>query len=178
LVSVRDEADQARYVVEKVLANREAGLTLKSQAIVFRASHHSGQLEVELTRRNIPFVKYGGLKFLEAAHIKDVLAFLRWSENLRDRVAGFRIIQLVPGVGPVTAARILDRVAEQSDPMRGLGEFTPPAATAGSWPSFLTSVNLVYGRSAGWPAELDLISAGMSHILSVSTRMPRFAKTI
>jgi len=116
LVSVRDEADQARYIVEKVLENREAGLALKSQAILFRASHHSGPLEVELTRRNIPFVKFGGLKFLEAAHIKDVLAFLRWAENPRDRVAGFRVVQLLPGVGPATAARVLDRVAEHMRP--------------------------------------------------------------
>ena len=137
LVSVRDEADQARYIVEKVLANREAGLALKSQAILFRASHHSGPLEVELTRRNIPFVKYGGLKFLEAAHIKDVLAFLRWAENPRDRVAGFRVIQLLPGVGPATAARILDRMAEQSAPMRGLSEFTRPAAQQSPGPRFL-----------------------------------------
>src|SRR6516225_9481722 len=119
LISVREEADQARYVVEKVLAKREAGIALKSQAILFRASHHSGPLDVELTRRNIPFIKYGGLKFLEAAHIKDVLAFLRWAENPRDRVAGFRVVQLLPGAGPATAARVLDRVAEQSDPMRG-----------------------------------------------------------
>ena len=148
LVSVRDEADQARYVVEKVLENREAGLALKSQAILFRASHHSGPLEVELTRRNIPFVKFGGLKFLEAAHIKDVLAFLRWAENPRDRVAGFRVIQLLPGAGPATAARVLDRVAEQSDPSRGLSEFTPPAAAAEYWPSFVDAVQRVHGKSA------------------------------
>jgi DNA helicase-2/ATP-dependent DNA helicase PcrA len=157
LVSVRDEADQARYVVEKVLENREAGLALKSQAILFRASHHSGPLEVELTRRNIPFVKFGGLKFLEAAHIKDVLAFLRWAENPRDRVAGFRVIQLLPGVGPVTAARVLDRMAEQSDPMRALSEFTPPAAAVEHWRSFVEAVQLVGAKSAGWPAELDLV---------------------
>ena len=157
LVSVRDEADQARYVVEKVLENREAGLALKSQAILFRASHHSGPLEVELTRRNIPFVKFGGLKFLEAAHIKDVLAFLRWAENPRDRVAGFRVIQLLPGAGPATAARVLDRVAEQSDPIRGLSEFTPPAAAAEYWPSFVDAVQLVHGKSAGLPTELDLV---------------------
>jgi len=157
LVSVRDEADQARYVVEKVLENREAGLALKSQAILFRASHHSGPLEVELTRRNIPFVKFGGLKFLEAAHIKDVLAFLRWAENPRDRVAGFRVVQLLPGAGPATAARVLDRVAEQSDPMRGLSEFTPPAAAAEYWPSFVDAVQRVHGKSVGWPAELDLV---------------------
>ena len=82
--------------------------------MLFRASHHSAPLEIELTRRNIPFVKFGGLKFLEAAHIKDVLALLRWAENLRDRVSGFRVIQLLPGAGPATAARLLDHLAETS----------------------------------------------------------------
>src|SRR5947207_2178643 len=85
LVAVRDEADQARYVVQRVLENREAGLALKSQAVLFRTSHHSDTLEFELTRRNIPFVKFGGLKFLEAAHVKDVLAALRFAENPRDQ---------------------------------------------------------------------------------------------
>ena len=90
LVAVRDETDQARYVVEQVLANREAGMSLKQQAVLFRTSHHSGPLEVELTRRNIPFVKFGGLKFLDASHVKDLLALLRFVQNPRDRVAGFR----------------------------------------------------------------------------------------
>ena len=110
LVTVRDEADQARYVVEQMLEHREAGIALKQQAVLFRASHHSGPLEVELTRRNIPFVKYGGLKFLEAAHIKDMLALLRLVENPRDRVAGFRVLQLLPGIGATSAARVLDQV--------------------------------------------------------------------
>jgi DNA helicase II / ATP-dependent DNA helicase PcrA len=157
LISVRDEADQARYVVEKVLENREAGLLLKTQAILFRTSHHSAALEVELTRRNIPFVKFGGLKFLEAAHIKDVLAFLRWAENPRDQVAGFRVIQLLPGAGPATARRILNHIAGETDVMRGLEELTPPAATKEHWPSFVESIQLVRSRTAGWPAELDLV---------------------
>jgi ATP-dependent DNA helicase UvrD/PcrA len=157
LVSVRDEADQARYVVAKVLENREAGLALKSQAVLFRASHHSGPLEVELTRRNIPFVKFGGLKFLEAAHIKDVLAFLRWAENPRDRIAGFRVIQLLPGIGPATAARAFDRVAEQSDSMRGLSESVPPAAAFEHWPSFVETVRSVREKAGRWPAEMDII---------------------
>ncbi len=89
-----------------VLENREGGATLKQQAVLFRASHHSGPLEVELTRRNIPFVKFGGLKFLEAAHIKDMLPLLRFVENPRDRVAGFRVMQLMPGVGPTSAQRV------------------------------------------------------------------------
>ena len=112
LVSVADEADQARYVVEQALEAREAGMKLKAQAVLFRAAHHSAALEIELTRRNIPFVKFGGLKFLDSVHVKDVLAVLRWAENPRDRVAGFRVTQLLPGVGPATAARVLDAVAE------------------------------------------------------------------
>src|SRR6185369_4214275 len=117
LVTVRDEADQARYVVEQVLANREEGSLLKQQAVLFRTSSHSGPLEVELTRRNIPFVKFGGLKFLDAAHVKDILALLRFVQNPRDRVAGFRLMQLLPGVGPASAQRVLDRMHDAADPI-------------------------------------------------------------
>ena len=157
LISVRDEADQALYVVEKALESREQGLALKTQAVLFRASHHSGPLEVELTRRNVPFVKFGGLKILEAAHIKDVLAFLRWAENSRDRVAGFRVVQLLPGAGPATAARVLERVAKQADAVAALSDIKPPAAAAEHWPAFVEAVRLVRGRMADWPAELDLV---------------------
>jgi ATP-dependent DNA helicase UvrD/PcrA len=157
LVSVRDEVDQARYVADKVLENRERGILLRTQSVLFRASHHSAPLEIELTRRNIPFVKFGGLKFLEAAHIKDVLAFLRWAENPRDRVAGFRVIQLMPGVGPVTAARLLDRIAAVPDSLQAIQAFAPPAAAAQSWSSFVEAIGVVRGKSAGWPAELDLV---------------------
>jgi DNA helicase-2/ATP-dependent DNA helicase PcrA len=100
LISVRDETDQANYIVARVLENREGGIMLKQQACLFRASHHSGPLEVELSRRNIPFVKFGGLKFLDAAHTKDMLF-----EIPRDRVAGFRVMQLMPRVGPTSAQR-------------------------------------------------------------------------
>ena len=109
LVSVRDETDQARYIADRVLENREVGTALKQQAVLFRASHHSGPLKVELTRRKIPFVKFGGLKFLDSAHVKDMLAAaLRFAQNPRDRVAGFRLTQLLPGVGPQTASRVLE----------------------------------------------------------------------
>src|ERR1700744_1531937 len=89
-------------------------MTLRSQAVLFRTAQHSAALEVELTRRNIPFVKFGGLKFLDSVHVKDVLAVLRWAENPRDPVAGFRVAQLLPGVGPATAARLLDALAERA----------------------------------------------------------------
>jgi DNA helicase-2/ATP-dependent DNA helicase PcrA len=98
-----DEAEQVRYVAEQVLEQREAGLALKRQAVLFRAAHHSDALEVELARRSIPFVKYGGLRFLEAAHVKDMMGILRWAENPRDSIAAFRSLQLLAGVGPAGA---------------------------------------------------------------------------
>lgn len=155
LVAVRDEADQARYVVARVLENREAGLTLKSQAVLFRASHHSDALEFELTRRNIPFLKFGGLKFLEAAHVKDVLAALRLAENPRDRVAGFRVTQLVPGIGPANAARVLDRLASP-DPANALADYTPPRVGA-EWKGFAVLFEALFRRVSAWPAEFEQV---------------------
>ncbi|HEX6845302.1 MAG TPA: ATP-dependent helicase [Actinomycetota bacterium] len=102
-----DEIGQAEHVCRAVLAHRERGTALKEQAVLFRAAHHSDLLEVELTRRNIPFVKYGGLKFLEAAHVKDALAMLRVLENPWDEVAWFRVLQLPEGIGPATARRLI-----------------------------------------------------------------------
>jgi len=110
LTTVTDETAQARYVAQQILDAREAGVPLKGQAVLFRASHHSAQLEIELSRRNIPFVKYGGLKFLEAAHVKDVISVFRWCENPADRVAGFRVLKLLPGIGPTTASKVQDQV--------------------------------------------------------------------
>ena len=106
-VTVEDDRSQALYVVEQILAARERGELLRRQAVLMRTAHHSDVLELELVRRNIPYVKYGGLKFLEAAHVKDSLAVLRWAENPRNRLAGFRVLQLLPGVGPSHADRCL-----------------------------------------------------------------------
>lgn len=156
LVSSRDEADQAVYIADMVLETRESGIPLKAQAVLFRASHHSSVLEVELTRRNIPFVKFGGLKFLEAAHIKDVLAFLRWAQNPGDRVAGFRTIQLLPGVGPKTAARLLDRLTE-GDAIKVINDFAPPPAAVEHWPGFVETTRLLHRKSIAWPEALDLV---------------------
>jgi len=109
LVAVADDAAQAEYVVTRVLETRERGVALRRQAVLFRSSHHSDVLELELVRRNIPYVKYGGLKFLEAGHVKDLLAVLRWADNPKNRVAAFRALQLLPGVGPAGADRIFTR---------------------------------------------------------------------
>ena len=156
LVSVRDEADQARYIVEQVLGNREVGTTLKQQAVLFRTSHHSGPLEVELTRRNIPFVKFGGLKFLDSAHVKDMLALLRFVQNPRDRVAGFRLMQLIPGVGPTSAQRVLDAMADKPDPLAALSEIPAPPRSGDDWTAFVGALQTIREGRAAWPAEIEL----------------------
>ena len=157
LVTVRDENDQARYVADKILDNREEGVKLKSQAVLFRASHHSGPLEVELTRRNIPFVKFGGLKFLDSAHVKDMLAALRFAQNPRDRVAGFRLMQILPGIGPSTAQKVLDHMAEDASPVTALAAMPAPPRSGDDWTSFVSTMQELKTGKAGWPAEIELV---------------------
>ena len=103
LVTVSDDAAQSTYLIQRILERREQGTPLREQAVLFRNSHHTDLLEIDLTRHNIPFVKYGGLKFVESAHIKDIASLLKWAMNPRDQLAGFRCLQLVPGIGPSLA---------------------------------------------------------------------------
>jgi DNA helicase-2/ATP-dependent DNA helicase PcrA len=153
LVSLADDHAQARFVADTILEHREAGMALKDQAVLFRTSHHSAMLEIELNHRNIPFVKFGGLRFLEAAHIKDVLAVLRWAENPADRVTGFRVVQLLDGVGPVTAGKILEQMRGDS-PIARLAALQPPPK-AGGWSELVAVMQLLAERKSDWPAELD-----------------------
>jgi DNA helicase-2/ATP-dependent DNA helicase PcrA len=158
LTAVADEAAQARYVAQRILKAREAGVPLKQQAVLFRASHHSAQLEIELARRNIPFVKYGGRKFLDVAHVKDVVSVLRWCANPRDRVAGFRVLRLLPGIGPSTAAKILDKIAAEHKVVEVLKRFVVPKQTAEDWPAFVTLIGLLR-KAKNWPTEFDPLRA-------------------
>jgi DNA helicase-2/ATP-dependent DNA helicase PcrA len=155
LVNVRDEADQARFIAKKVLENRETGTALKQQAVLFRASHHSGPLEIELTRRNIPFVKFGGLKFLDAAHVKDLLALLRFVENPRDRVSAFRVMQLLPGIGPTSAQRVIEHLAQASDGIEALRNAPAPARAGEDWTAFIEAIEELRSGNSGWPAEIE-----------------------
>ncbi len=159
LVLVPDEAQQARWVADQVLRQREAGTTLKSQAVLFRASHHSAALELELARRNIPFVKFGGLKFLEASHVKDLMAVLRFAQNPRGRMAGFRVAQLVPGVGAATATRLLDAMDAASDPHAALQSFEPPAAAQEAWAELAGLYGKLNDAELAWPADMELAKA-------------------
>ena len=152
LVMVRDDLAQAERIAGEVLANREAGMALRDQAVLFRTASHSAALELELARRNIPYVKFGGLRFFEAAHVKDVLAVLRWAENPRDRVAAFRVLQFLPGIGPGIARRILDALGGG---LAGLAAVRPPAAAAEPWPG-LVEVMTGLDRTP-WPAQLAMV---------------------
>jgi DNA helicase-2/ATP-dependent DNA helicase PcrA len=126
LVSCRDEGEQTRFVVDRILELHEEGTPLAEMAVLFRAGYLSADLEIELTARNIPYEKWGGLKFLEAAHVKDVLAFLRVLENPRDEVSWYRLLQLLPGVGDVTARSAIQAVAAADWDPAALARFTPP----------------------------------------------------
>ncbi|HET9045335.1 MAG TPA: ATP-dependent helicase [Casimicrobiaceae bacterium] len=158
LVTVEDEMRQSECVAEEVLRQRENGVALKRQAVLFRTSSHSAALELELARRNIPFVKFGGLRFLDAAHVKDVLSILRWIENPRARLAGFRALRLLPGIGPATATRWLDQLAPANDVAGALAALRAPEAARGSWAN-LVSLHERLREGSAWPTELDAIIA-------------------
>ena len=155
LVSVGDEAEQAGWVADQVLAQREQGIALKRQAVLFRTGHHSAALELELARRNIPYVKFGGLKFLEAAHVKDLLSLLRWWQNPRSRMSGFRVALLVQGLGPASARQLLDGMERVADPAAVLRDFKPPAAAAAAWRALRDALASMDSTAAEWPAPLD-----------------------
>jgi DNA helicase-2/ATP-dependent DNA helicase PcrA len=135
-VTVEDGEAEAEFVVHRVLANREQGMQLKNQAVLFRGAHHSDRLELELVRRNIPYVKYGGLKFLEAGHVKDLLSVLKWAENPRNQVAAFRVLKLLPGMGPAHASRCFDQHTVADFRFTALRDFSPPPGTREDWPGF------------------------------------------
>jgi len=158
LVTCADEAEQVQFVVESILARREQGVPLRQQAVLFRASHHSAELEVELGRRNIPFVKYGGLRFVESSHVKDVVCTLRWAENPRDSLAAFRVVQLLPGFGPAFADRVLRAVEEHGFALASaLATFSPPVAALASWAAFAALYARLTDHSAPWGGQLGLV---------------------
>lgn len=164
LVIVRDDAAQADYIIDQVLEAREAGVLLKQQAVLFRSAHHSDLLEVHLARRNVPFVKHGGLRFVEAAHVRDYLALLRWAYNPQHFLAGFRTLQMLPGVGAATARGVLDRLAQQESHAAGkgfepLGRIPVPAAARADWPAFCTLMQTLSASRVPWRDKLEAASA-------------------
>ena len=150
MVTCEDEDEQSEYVIRQVLEHRESGLSLQRQAVLFRASHHSLALELELARRNIPFRKYGGLRFIETAHVKDLLAFLRLADNPRDLMAGSRVLMLLPGVGPKRAQNFMEHLR---DPHTGFAAWmelpAPSSASAAMWDGLVSLMSAIGSRKPG-----------------------------
>jgi DNA helicase-2/ATP-dependent DNA helicase PcrA len=156
-VTLDDAAGQAEYIVNKILATREIGGSLKRHAVLFRSSHHSDVLEVEMTKRNIPYVKYGGLKFLEAAHVKDMLSILRWVDNPRNAVAGFRVLKLVPGFGPAHAKQALEYFEAQGLSVKSLAAFDAPQPVKMDWKRFCALLEKLADPATPWPGQVGLV---------------------
>lgn len=155
LVTVTDERAQADHIIARVLQRREEGIALKRQAVLFRSSHHAAPLEVELTRRNIPYVKHGGLRFIEAAHVKDLLAVLRWAEHPRHGVAAFRALQLMPGFGPANAQRCVDHLAGHAHAFGALAGFGAPTAAGAAWTTFIGLMNELGDPATPWRGQAE-----------------------
>ena len=143
LVTCTDEDAEVDAVCARVLAHREAGVALKAQAVLVRAAHHSALLELELGRRRIPYVKYGGLRFLEAAHVKDLVCLYRLADNPRDELSWFRLLQLLDGVGPVSARRAIEAL--------GVDRPGTPGEVLARWPD---AVQWLPGGSRAAASEL------------------------
>lgn len=156
LVACEDDSDQAEMIVERIERHRAEGVPLKEQAVLFRAAYHSLALETELMRKKIPFVKYGGLKFAESAHVKDLLAYLRLAENVRDSVAALRVLLLMPGIGPKKAAQCMQLLELSSTGLSVLGQAKPPSASAGRWsPLVKLLVDLEQGKPKSLRGQLE-----------------------
>ena len=151
VVTVADEAAQAAWVADEVLLLREGGLALKRQAVLFRTASHSAALELELLRRGIPFVKFGGLKFMESTHVKDLLALLRWSQNPRHALAARRCALLVPGLGPASVRRLMDALSTADDPAAAMTSFKPPPSAQADWPVLQALWQTLANGEIGWP---------------------------
>jgi DNA helicase-2/ATP-dependent DNA helicase PcrA len=154
-VTVDELQTQAEYVCTEVLRRREASVPLKRQAVLFRTSSHSDLLEVELTKRKIPFVKYGGLKFLEAAHIKDLLAVLRWADNPHNALAAFRTLQLLPGMGPVNARAAIDHLEAGGHSFESLKSFKPPQTPEIDWQRLVELLQALADPQRPWNGQLS-----------------------
>ena len=157
LVTVDDLATQAESVCNEVLRRREAQVPLRRQAVLFRSGSHSDLLEVELARRQIPFVKYGGLRFLEAAHVKDLLALLRWADNPRNHMAAFRALQLLPGMGPANAQRAIAHLAAHEHAAGALATFAAPHVTPAEIQKLSQLLQTLMDPKREWPGQVHLV---------------------
>jgi DNA helicase-2/ATP-dependent DNA helicase PcrA len=156
LVTVEDEQEEALYLCDQILDRREQGVRLWHQAVLFRNSRHTMRLELELAKRDIPYVKYGGLKYMESAHVKDVMSVLSWAENPKNDLAGFRVLQILDGIGPATARKACDHLLANNADFASLSSLSgvPPGAR----PQWQALAGLMQSLIVAlWPGQLERI---------------------
>ena len=156
LTTCIDETEQSQLVCDEVLKHLEQGIPLQQQAVLFRAGHHSDALEIELARRSIPFHKYGGLKFVEAAHVKDLLALLRIIENPRDDISWFRVFEMLDGIGPKTARRIVNHLREARSGVESLREYKVPAAAVETFAELVEVLTVIHRGGEKLPVAAQI----------------------
>ena len=172
LVTVDATEQQSQYVVEKILEAREGGTELKQQAVLFRSSHHSDHLEIELRRRDIPYVKHGGLKFLEASHVKDVLCILRWADNPKHRLSGFRVLKLMPGIGPKLAEKILDQLEIGGFAFAALKSLALGPLKQELWHELVNLLTAIQSEEVAWTDQLRVIGQWYQPLLETNYNQP------
>jgi DNA helicase II / ATP-dependent DNA helicase PcrA len=156
LVTARDEEEQTQFVVDRILELYEGGTPLREMAVLFRAGYMSAAIEIELTNRKIPFVKWGGLRFLEAAHVKDVLAFLRVLENPRDDVSWYRILLLLPGIGELTARAAIAAMAQAAWESAAFARYVPPSRARAAHASLVSMLDTLRSGAVEQPVSADI----------------------
>jgi len=156
LATCGTELEQSKFVVERMLQHREEGISLMRQAVLFRAGQNSDALEVELNRRNIPFVKWGGLRFLEAAHIKDLLAFLRILENRLDELSWMRVFQMCDDIGPGRARQAVNHLLANPNDPDALLTWKPPPAACGQLQDLAKLMRALGGKQTELPLVVQI----------------------
>lgn len=160
LVPLATNNQQAAFVAQRVLELHEEGVPLRGMAVLYRAHFHSLEIQLELTRRGIPFAITSGLRFFEQAHVKDVAAFLKFAVNPRDEVAFKRMVKLLPGIGAKSAESLWSqaaRAAENPAAFDALAGCKVPARSAKSWEQFVHTLRELAPRAGVSPAPSDMI---------------------
>lgn len=156
LVTARDEEEQTHFVVDRILELYESGTPLREMAVLFRAGYMSAAIEIELANRKIPFEKWGGLRFLEAAHVKDVLAFLRVIENPRDEVSWYRILLLLPGIGDRTARAAIAAMAQAAWESIAFARYSPPGRARPAHTALVALLDTLRSGADFQPVSADI----------------------
>jgi len=156
LVTVENEQEEALFLCDQILDRREQGVRLWDQAVLFRNSRHTMRLELELGKRDIPYVKYGGLKYMESTHVKDVMSVLNWVENPKNDVAGFRVLQILDGIGPATARKACDHLLANDADFASLSSLIGvPTGSRLQWQALADLMQSL--TVALWPGQLERV---------------------